>query len=394
VPVMAAVVVIVVVVFALTPAGTAFANMLQHFFKPVEVEQLPKPDGYRTETPAPTQEATLVSANEVVPTITPTLAPTDEPTPSPLDICYEDLYGYECQIARAEMKVGFDAKEFPGRLKNFRFKAVEKPENNQIMMRYDLIGGGGYLFFSQGIGTISSFSGGAVPEDSIQEVMVGENRGEFVQGMFGATAQDATYQWMDCCRHRLRWMDGERWFEINAEVAQGPNFPYQQADYLIELALSLVDEPVENDEIHLDYITSIEDLEKVAPFDFLEPSILPENYVFDYGRVGNLSYHHGYDDEIDRSISISYASSSPTGVIESVTELFIYQLPAEDVDFEVQLQGKTVDINGFEGIHSVESPFKHWIIWQTDEIYVSFRLNSSPVFLTEEQVLEIARGLE
>jgi len=211
------------------------------------------------------------------PTFAAQLAPVDEneatqtvqplPTGTPehnLSVCETDPYGYVCKVAWAEKQAGFDASEFPTDPKGFAFRSVNKTEPGEISIEYGVIGGGGYLYLSQGVGSKFPVFTGEAPEDAIEPVMVGENYGEYVYGHWAIGGIYKEYTWLECCMARLRWVDGNRWFEIYKQAAM-PQTDYMTREVMIDMALNLVDQPDPKGNLRLEYL-SLEEASQLVDF--------------------------------------------------------------------------------------------------------------------------------
>lgn len=134
---------------------------------------------------------------------------------------------------------GFDAREFPAVPRAFRFAQVSSAVPGTIRLEYRVIGGGGYLFLSQGIDSEFPPFTGSVMESAIEPVKMSDSMGEFVAGNFFYGGELKQPTWSACCRLRLRWTDDGRWYELDMQSAM------EQTDYLtkevmIEMAAELV----------------------------------------------------------------------------------------------------------------------------------------------------------
>lgn len=393
-------------ILLLTPGGEALAETLRHFFRPVSVEEFPTPPSEALATPtfAPTFAVTLVSVQEATPVSTPTPDPRSSaqgstsfvtaspvPTgfsPSGLSDCNTDLYGYTCRIAQAEKAAGFDAKEFPVDPPGFHFKTAHGRVPNAIWMEYIAIGGGGYLYLSQGLGSDFLYSG-AAEESAIETVQVGDHIGEY---LFGDYAYGGVYgnriTWVNCCRARLRWTDGERWYEIDKQAAL-PQTDYMTKDVMIQMATQLVDQPESVQVPRPDYLKSLEEASQVAEFPFLAPSLLPERFVFDYATY-NITLSQ---------LRLFY---TPPGAQGTAT-VFIIETPLEYVslapgDNGEMVEGEAVEINGNPGIYFSADPYAHILTWESGELKITMWVYSSEEWyggsFSKDQVLEIARSMK
>jgi len=382
----ALVLIIFAVLFLLIPEKQALAEAWKHLFKPLEAEQLPTPSLLDLATPtfAPTFAAMLVPAHEEEVTDTPIPTPTSL-FQSPIMACGEDLYGYACQIAKAEKQVGFDAKEFPADPKAFVFRDVVKASEGVIMIEYGVIGGGGYLYLNQGVGELPY---GSAPESAIEPVMVGKYPGEYVIGMYANDSQTNKTVWDPTSRFRLRWTEGDRWFELD-KVAALPHTDYMTREVMIQMAQNLVNQPEPVQELRADYLTSFEEASQIADFDIVRPTVLPEDFQFSYAsydlNLGLLKIHYT-------------PAGDPTQA--GVTEILIIETPLEKIrstspDHPNTREGEKVEVNGYPAVY-LSGPDNHSVNWQTDQLQVLLMVSTTPLNgarLTQEQVLEIAQSV-
>jgi hypothetical protein len=151
---------------------------------------------------------------------------------------------YDCQVAIAEAQAGFDAWEFPADPQGVSFSsATASPNQGEIWITYDCAGG--QVRLAQGMGKRPDSQWSEVPTQAVESVMVGELPGEFVRGRFTSNDFDGSGKatWNpDAPTLRLRWMDGERWFEIEKDGDTVP-IEYLGLEELIDLATSLVAKP-------------------------------------------------------------------------------------------------------------------------------------------------------
>lgn len=383
-------------IFGQMPEGQALAESIRHFFTIATVTEIPVTDPNLLNTPtlAPTFAVTLAPAVETKPTKTP--FPTPEGfTLEDTQACQTDPYGYRCKIAWAEKKAGFDLKEFPSDPLEMRFDELYIEDGNEVWIRYSRVGGGSYLSLVQGPDHGLNKFGVGVPEDSIQQVMVGEYPGEYVAGTFGVGMGETSYSWkQDGGKYSLLWSDGERLLEIISHGCVGITH-YCSEEELINLALSLVDESEPSNGPRADYLKSVEEAEEISGFDVLEPGLLPEGFKFSYGK---------YDKE-KSEIKLSYKPVDSEQF--HFADLEIWQIPLDQYnssssDHWVYAIGEPVNINGQSGkfIDHRDSNGKFYsgsVMWQTDKLVVILTISASDAYggtFTRDQVLEIARSVK
>lgn len=378
-------IVLLILAFLLfTPSGKAFAQAVFHLFHPTGSEQLPSPSSAEMATPTyvPTFNVTLtaIEPTKVLPMAT-------DPNMSAVAACASDPYGYACKIAWAEKIAGFDAKEFPSAPEGFFFKEVSQVEPGVIWLEYDVIGGGGYLFFSQGLGSDFPAFTGAVEESAIEEVRVGPYLGEYVYGDYVIGGQYTKYTWLACCRTRLRWTEGDRWYEIDKEAAM-PQTDYMTKEVMIQMAEQLVFKPEIVKTPILDHLASLSEVAGVVPFKILAPTLLPPEFDFFYAS---------YDPEITE-VKLFYAIPGREGEA-SIT---INEIPLENytplpADVEEMKGAGIVSIHGNQGKYLSQSAYSHLLTWQADGKNITLLVYSNEILyggsFTKDQILEIANSM-
>lgn len=293
------VVFLIIIAFAITPQGRAFASTLFRYFSLANSESFPLSDEQQalfnmTPTIAPTYDLILqtvpVSNGEPIDPVGDTIATSSTQGDFP-ESCEDaiTMLEYTCQIAFAESQVHFDVLEFSSIPRGYAFVGVRSNSTlRTITINYSVVEGGGSLNLSQGIGAmpISSSDWGEVPASAIEQVRVGDQYGEFARGQFvvyeGATL--ATWE-ADAAQLRLRWLDGNRWFSL---VKSGNTTPvkYLDKDALIALATNLVYSPASDAITSIDnvYHISVAEAEAAAGFKLLVPTVLPAGFEFAYAR--------------------------------------------------------------------------------------------------------------
>lgn len=379
-----------VVIFFTSPQGKAIAESIKHLFVTTDVTEIPidDPDTVASPTFVPTFEVTLIPATESGVKenfISPGIASLSSTDPA----CEEDPNGYTCQIAKAERKVGFDLKELPADPYTFKFSELYITQSDEVWINYERVGGGSYLYLYQAIGDMASMYG-SVPEDSIQEVKVGEYFGEYVIGNYFADSNSSSYEWGYHGTYRLRWTEGERNFELRHDGCVDLRYEFcTSPEQLIRIAEALVYLPEPRSELRADYLNSPEEATLLSGYTVLSPTILPEGFVFDHGT---------YDTEL-KQIRLSY---SPTSYDPGTAELLIVIRPLLEISANPgenwSVEGESVDINGNQGFYSSGGPYNHAISWEENGMRITISIYASKIAFgggyTKDQVLEIARSLQ
>lgn len=372
--------------FTQAPAGRALADSISRFFQISSVTEIPIDNPSQAEIPtyAPTFSVTLAPAAIIGATKAPVPTP-DGFTLANSRACEVEPFGYTCQIAWAEKKIGYDLKELPKDPTEYHFEKVFVQGNNDVQINYERIAGGSYLYFLQGQGSEFTSTGAGVPADAIQSVMVGENPGEFVAGVYTAAPGQTSFNWNPDSRYSLRWADDGRWFEITTYGCVGRE-DLCSAEGLIEMALTLVDQPIQAEFTLPDHLTNITEAEQISGLTLMEPAILPVGFVFSYA-----SYNAGL-----KEIQMIY---HPSGYDPGVAQISLWQsrlqIPPTASNGFI---GETVDINGQPGQYSSPDSFNHTVVWQSGDMDIRLVIASSELWysgtFTKEQVLEIARSVK
>jgi hypothetical protein len=255
---------------------------------------------------------------------------------------------YDCQVASAESKLGFDLKELPETPKDWEFQSLSFDGSSQYAARnYRLdirhISGVSYSTLSiiQGLGKFSNLYGNnpwdAVPADKVQAVSIAGHPGEYVKGGFALQPGHDTLTWFDDSRQRLAWSEGARWYLI--DFRPNPNVAGTMGkDQLIHLAESLVASPIASAEpLNPAYLTSVSDAEKISGLNLKAPSLLPMNINFSHARYSSSTQevHLVYGENEEMTIQErSGEFRKPAGEYEitRVNGEVAYYKPAEGSD--------------------------------------------------------------
>ncbi len=286
-------IILLVALVGLTPQGRAFAQNIFKFFTTTDQSSFPLSEEEINDlyAPIPTYALSLV---EVTP-----LPPQPDDCPNP-----DGTETYECEIKQAENELNMDLKEFSEPPPIWKFVEVQALSNTSSSLTNDIgeityATSSGYLILRQGNG---DFPPDRVLSSAIEQVKIGEYYGEYVDGLFGVRNGDTNLSWDAVgADQRIRWREGERWFEIFASVGPGTS-GYLDKQALISLASSMVYQPENREEtaqVDFDFIPNIPLAEKICVCDILQPGKLPnDNTHFDYVRYDperkSITLHYGY----------------------------------------------------------------------------------------------------
>ncbi len=375
--------------FTFTPQGRAIAQTLLQFFTGTDQQSFPLSEEELAVfySPVPTYVLSLI---EVTPQ--PSLSSSGDNCSDP-----ETIGTYTCEIHQTETQLDMDLKEFSLIPPGWSFMDVYVPLRNYVSINYQ--SSGGYLTLRQGTGDFPTASDWEkVPTSAVQQVKIGEYQGEYVKGHFALRngAQEVTWE-TDGAIQRIRWKEGERWFEIHQEG--DPNltgFADQQA--LIELATNMVYKPVQVDQINFDFIPNIALAESVSGFDIKQPTLLPKDITFDYAT---------YDPEI-HSVTLIYGYQSLRIVqtpIESalIKKLNIYNYKIVEAvkvgeangQFGISPAKKTIWDSAMPPVFPIDNSYSV-LLWQKDgmvyQVYFDHSFSSGGD-LTKNQMIQMAENL-
>ena len=358
------VILLLLVLFFVTPWGQALAQSMFRFFSAAPAESFPLPTEQIQAYTEPTTPATFAAQLQLVdPT---SIAPGETATPAPPAFKAPDISGceeaqasftYRCQVSSAEAAVGFNLKEPPGDLKGLVFsRAYANPTLHITTLSYTAIGGGSELTISQARGDMPGFRWDEVPPSAaVERVKVGEYDGEYVHGMYVVKGGSKSATWLaGAPEQRLRWREGGMLFEIRVD-GNVERVEYLDKNTMVTLAESLVFEPNTTEgQLRADYLTSVKDAETLAGFDLLEPMTLPKGFSFKYAQ---------YDVATER-VTLVYEPGSGSGN----AGIYIYLMPLY-VSPETNYSGnlppeavETVRIGEFKAIYTSGAYYAEYYI--------------------------------
>ena len=190
-------------VLLFTPVGRAIADGIAKFFTTTERESFQVP------------EEIILSVTQHVPS-----NPLEQSSPRE-SISSNDVYE---EIQRIENRVGYELKEFTDIPAGFNLSQItEFPEEGIISIVYKSEHGD--LILQQGLGEFPDPLPGffdQVPAGEVQSVDVNNNPGEYVRGYFFVYSGETNATWVsDPSIQRLRWREGDRWFELQLSINVG-----------------------------------------------------------------------------------------------------------------------------------------------------------------------------
>lgn len=370
-----------------SPHGRAWAQEVFQFFSRINSSTVELPPGELKSMQDFNDSYDLPLVPVIIPTVSPDMAAL------PGCATPQKSQSYNCQIALAESKLGFDLKEFPTLPEGWKLDFISYSPASKIATISYLFDvsymSSAMLYLTQGAGDLPTYYQQnpwlVVPADQVEKVKVGTQDGEYVEGSFILPAGGINLVWDDSDEHkRLAWSDGTSWYLI--ELWRNLNLPNRMGrDQLIGLAESLVESPVETAEaLDPDYLYSVSDAEEHSGFDLKAPTLLPMEMSFSYAQY--------YDD--NNEVRLFYGFNH---------ELVVHQWKGKSLDlntlptdYDPNSSYEIVQIHGERAFYgSVEGPDAHHFLWWEKD-GVNFQLYFYQFFgrLNRDQLIAIAESLQ
>lgn len=377
---------VLLLLLLITPQGRAWAQEFFQFFLRVNSTTIPLPEEAREEMFVVPEPYELPLARVLTPTLSPEMAGLSECQSA------QDVHSYACRVAYAESKLGFNLKEFPAQPEGWEFESLH----------FDLISKTAYtsyrldisynshsqLLLLQSLSELitSTYPWTAAPTNQIEVVKVGPYNGEYVRGSFDLSNDNSKLIWnASNARQRLAWSDGTRWYFIEF-FASSTSAKSMGRDQLIELAASLVDQPIKTVESpNPDFLYSISDAEKISGLDLKAPTLLPLGVEFASAQYlpdsDKVLLQYGISDEL----VIHEWEGTPTN--------FNDLSPTSNPGYEI------VNVNGRNAFFSfISEPNPYWFLWWSQgelnyQLYYYQYLSPDGGTLTREKMIAIAESM-
>lgn len=272
-------VLLVGMVFFLTPQGQVIANNLFRFFRKAESNVLPLPSGMPTElslptrTPVPTQ---IVGLQSISPGEPGTFI-----TPTPKDKTEQGTFTYGLTISEAEELAKFTVlvpKNLPSgyRLTEVTFESQTRAV--QQIFKYFPYQSGEMFVLSQEPSQSSDSVGQSA---QIEQIQVGDITVEAVNGSWYSAAGSNQEEWINNAPvYTFRWQQDGFTFTLQFLVGDTFSPAYLSKDdvqAVVEMVIGTRSALPEK--VNLNNLSSIEEAEQIAGFNLLAPTILPDGFV-------------------------------------------------------------------------------------------------------------------
>ena len=376
----------VIAFIVLTPQGRAFAQTIFEFFTRTDQESFPLSDEEVDMFYAPIP-AYALSLVEVTPA---------SPTPNHC-LNSEDVGAYECEIQRVELQLGYDIKEFSVEPPGWFFRQAISSQDYAVITYQT---GGGYLDLRQGIENFPPDSDWEkVPTSAVQPVKIDDYYGEYVNGSFSLKNGASELTWDTTgSDQRIRWREGERWFEILALSGPGTS-GYLDRQALIILASNMVYQPEKAEQtakVDFDFIPNILLAEKVCKCDIFQPGKLPQDMEFDHAKYDterkSITLNYGYRALRIVQTPIETALIKDLGSYKNVETVQVGDIMGQ---FGVSPAQKTIWESATPPVFTTNNSY-NILLWKKDGISYQIYFDQSfsgGGYLTKEQMIEIAESL-
>jgi hypothetical protein len=312
-------VILLIAFMGLTPQGRAFAQTIFKFFTTTDQTSVPlsKDELELLYAPEPTFALSLVDVT---------------PIPSPPNSCSSPVDFQQCEVQKIEKQLSIEIKQFSTTPSGWSFTKVQSytgssSANTGSMIAISYEKSGGYLSLLQGVGDFPPDQ--HVLSSAVEQVKINEYYGEYVSGSFGLRNGDNSITWSaHGADQRIRWREGERWFEILALVGPGTT-GYMDKQDLLRVASTMVYQPdysQHTNQVNMNAIPNIPLAIKICGCNILQPTILPEGMTLE-----NLNYDPQW-----KSITLNYGYRA----------LRIVQTPVESA--------LTQNLDGYKNVEDVQ----------------------------------------
>jgi hypothetical protein len=234
-------------------------------------------------------------------------------------------------IREAEIRAGFDVAELPIVPAGFNYLGA-RMYRDAVSIEYEALGGGGNLILMQSQDGFVQSDWDKVPTESIVPVKIGETDAEFVQGTFVVYPGETSAKWnTDAAILRLRWVKDNISFEMT-KFGDVEAIEYLDQAGMLELASRVTTNS---------FALTMDEVEKYAGYNVMEPVILPEGMTFLGGafdpvlKMASLSIGYSESERIilvNQQTVESQETCTLCGVVgtsASVEAVQIHNMPGE-----------------------------------------------------------------
>ena len=238
---------------------------------------------------------------------------------------------FDCLVSQASAAAGFTPWQFPAAPLGMSFQSVDyRPDLTALQYG----NGMDQLTLLQSTHDFAAQEEGSwfsVAPDAIRSVTIAGNPGEYVKGQFMAAVGEVEAAWdPDALVERLRWKNGDWWFQIIRIGAFSPD-----VQVLVDLAGEVTQDVSQGAAANPqdlsqtinqqpDLFVDVTGLETRAGFNVLEPDLLPEGLTFSHARY----------EPFFGGTMLFYGSFAPDKMHVNGSVLVISQVPRAKADIE------------------------------------------------------------
>jgi hypothetical protein len=394
-------VLLVGVVFFLTPQGQVTAQNIFQFFRRAQSNVLPLPAGLPTEPILPTKTPVpmRVAGLQPVPSGEPNAFFT--PTPSGRTILGTTTSGLTISGAEELAKYAIRVpKTLPSGYRLAEVMFDSQTQTVQQIYKYFPYQSGELFVLSQGPSQPAETIGQSA---EINQIQVGDIPVESVSGTWLNELGSDVEEWVTGVPvQTFRWRQDGFYFALNIRVDDRFSPAYLSEDdmrALLEVIMGIRSALPED--INLNNLTSVEEAEKAAGFHLLAPAFIPEGFTLE--RVV-------YEPDNKRAVLIyrpkdtAGSMNNPSLVIyeilksrETPSTAFQEELPPEAIEqVMIGIASGTYRRGAIEnGVYDPDSGLS--LSWETNDLCVNinyFNSSSHPSRLDKTDMIKIAEGLQ
>jgi hypothetical protein len=323
---------------------------------------------------------------------------------------------YTCDVQQAGAAAGFIPWQFTQAPQGFTYSSTWFQAGLTAIWYSSSAGDLGVLQSSQDFTALDSVSDWfSVPEEAIQQVSVGGIPAEYVNGDFVVTPGEEQATWMPADYIRLRWKNGDTWYEI---VKWGE--PVLQPQELADLAAQLspdsgsIDASAQGqreEPMVADAYLNISDAEKAYGKPIRVPELIPDGLPFSHARIfedtGVMLFYGNF--AADKMQILGSGIMFTQGPIQNSYKEIYTQYPKEAVS-DVSVNGKSAKmINGtlqvsFDASGQpvgdpvyYDEPFTLSLYWENGDQYYTLQFSSngeSGARISAEDLIKIAESVK
>ncbi len=326
---------------------------------------------------------------------------------------------YVCNVRQAGIAAGFTPWQFPQAPEGLSFKNTYYLPTQTAIWYGGIDGELGILQSRNNFSSQEESEWFSVPQDSIQKVIVAGQPAEYVNGSFFNKAGEDHATWNpDSGQIRLRWKNGDYWFQI---VKWGA--PEMEPQELADLAGTLTNDPNRVDSKEQEkaapmmgdvVYNSIAEIRDAAKFKILTPAILPDGLPFSHARLTSpqsamLFYGDFAADKMHTNGPCLIVIISQADVTSAAPEDFYALYPAKAIE-DVQVAGQpakllhgTIMTYGTEKGQPTKQP--EWtdpdgiltLSWKTEDGEFTIQFNPTPASgmrLDKADLIKIGESLQ